>query len=181
MNLAHRDVESGAFGTGGQVEAQSDNHNHTSGDTEIVVDFSIGSHYRFIELIGTAVDNLTQLAGFEPEDAHWIGLAVRESVVNAIKHGNRLDESKSVEARLKLATEWLVISIRDRGTGFDASKVADPLDPENILNPNGRGIFYMRTFMDEVVFSAHPQGGTEVRMSKRIPVKGEDESAEAAD
>ncbi len=157
------------------------NHQEATETSDIVVELTIGSSYRFIELIGNVVDNLTVLAGFEPEDAHWIGLAVRESVVNAMKHGNRLDESKAVDASLRLAAELLMISIRDRGTGFDASKVADPLDPQNILNPNGRGIFYMRTFMDEVVFSAHPQGGTEVRMSKRIPVKGEGESAEAAD
>jgi serine/threonine-protein kinase RsbW len=59
-----------------------------------------------------------------------------------------------------------VISVRDHGEGFDPSQLPDPLDPNNLLNPSGRGIFYMRTFMDEVEYSTHPEGGSIVRMTK---------------
>ncbi|HNJ40965.1 MAG TPA: ATP-binding protein, partial [Acidobacteriota bacterium] len=103
-----------------------------------------------------------------------VGLAVRESVINAIKHGNQLDSQKPVDVRFAIFEQHIDVSIRDRGRGFDASHLPDPLDPSNLLNPNGRGIFYMRTFMDEVNFSTHPQGGTVVRMIKRKPETPQD-------
>lgn len=136
---------------------------------ENVIELVIGSNYRLIELVAAVTDNITQIAGFSPEDAHWVGLAVRESVINAIKHGNQQDVLKSIDVRFAIFEEHIDVSIRDRGKGFDASDLPDPLHPSNLLNPNGRGIFYMRTFMDEVNFSTHPQGGTVVRMIKRKP------------
>ncbi|OYT72400.1 MAG: ATP-binding protein [Chloracidobacterium sp. CP2_5A] len=143
--------------------------NDTPGQADTVIEFTIASHYRFVEMVGSVADQLTQLAGFEAENIDWVGLAVRESVVNAIKHGNQLDASKPVEVRFHLTDEKLLVVVRDRGNGFDASHVADPRAPENLLNPNGRGIFYMRTFMDDVEFLSHRQGGLEVRMTKRRP------------
>jgi serine/threonine-protein kinase RsbW len=142
----------------------------TAESAENIVELAIGSSYRFIELVGSVTDNITQIAGFSSEDGHWIGLAVRESVVNAIKHGNQLDSNKQVDVRFLLSGDTLAIFIRDRGRGFDVTQIADPLNPENLLNPNGRGIFYMRTFMDEVDFVHHPQGGMVVRMLKRKPL-----------
>ena len=55
----------------------------------------------------------------------------------------------------------------DQGQGFDPSTVADPLAPENLLRAYGRGIFFMRQFMDEVTHSFPVKGGTLVRMVKR--------------
>ncbi|MBX7223399.1 MAG: ATP-binding protein [Blastocatellia bacterium] len=134
---------------------------------ENVIELVIDSNYRFIELVAAVTDNLTQIVGFSQEEAHWVGLAVRESVINAIKHGNQHDIMKKVDVRFAIFDEQIDVSIRDRGHGFDANDLPDPLDPQNLLNPNGRGIFYMRTFMDEVNFTMHPQGGTVVRMLKR--------------
>jgi serine/threonine-protein kinase RsbW len=88
-------------------------------------------------------------------------------VINAIKHGNRLAPDKPVDVRFTLEPSTLNVFVRDHGEGFDPDQVPNPLDPDNLLNPNGRGIFYMRTFMDEVEYSFHPDGGTIVRMSKR--------------
>ncbi len=139
------------------------------GAADTVIEVTIASHYRFVEMVGTVADQLTQLAGFEAENVDWVGLAVRESIVNAIKHGNQLDISKPVQVRFHLTDEKLIVVVRDRGNGFDASHLADPRDPENLLNPNGRGIFYMRTFMDTVEFLPHRQGGLEVRMVKYRP------------
>ncbi|HMW00052.1 MAG TPA: ATP-binding protein [Acidobacteriota bacterium] len=141
---------------------------------ENVIELTIDSSYRFIELVAAVTDNITQIVGFPPEEAHWVGLAVRESVINAIKHGNQLDSQKPVDVRFAIFEQHIDVSIRDRGRGFDASHLPDPLDPSNLLNPNGRGIFYMRTFMDEVNFSTHPQGGTVVRMIKRKPETPQD-------
>ncbi|MGQ9896264.1 MAG: ATP-binding protein [Acidobacteriota bacterium] len=138
----------------------------TQGVADTVIEVTIASHYRFVEMVGTVADQLIQLAGFEAENVDWVGLAVRESIVNAIKHGNQLDISKPVQVRFHLTDEKLIVIVRDQGNGFDASHLADPCAPENLLSPNGRGIFYMRTFMDTVEFLPHRQGGLEVRMVK---------------
>jgi serine/threonine-protein kinase RsbW len=131
----------------------------------------IESKFSFTELVASVTDNITQLVGFAEEDAHWVGLAVRESVINAIKHGNKEDTNKLVDVKFTFCVEEIVIHIRDYGEGFDPNTIPDPLSPTNLLNPNGRGIFYMRTFMDEVHFSIHPEGGTIVKMRKKKAVK----------
>jgi serine/threonine-protein kinase RsbW len=131
------------------------------------IELTIESRYEFVELVGAATKSLTELVGFDEDTANWIELAVRESVINAIKHGNKLGPDKSVDVKYALEPEALTVYVRDRGEGFDPTSLPDPLDPDNLLNPSGRGIFYMKTFMDEVDYSSHPQGGTVVRMIKR--------------
>ena len=64
--------------------------------------------------------------------------------------------------------EELVIRVQDQGEGFEPEEVADPLAPENMLKSSGRGIFFMRSFMDDVSLSRHPEGGMEVRMVKKL-------------
>ena len=131
------------------------------------IELTIESRYEFVEVVGAATKNLTELSGFDEDTASWIELSVRESVINAIKHGNQLSADKPVEVKFALEPDTLTVYVRDRGEGFDPTQLPDPLDPENLLVPSGRGIFYMRTFMDEVDYSNHPQGGTVVRMIKR--------------
>jgi serine/threonine-protein kinase RsbW len=94
-------------------------------------------------------------------------MAVREAVTNAVLHGNRQDESKVVEIQFKNSAAGLEITVRDEGRGFNPEGVPDPTDPQNLLKTNGRGILFMRTFMDEVEWSHHPDGGTVVRMVKK--------------
>ena len=96
-------------------------------------------------------------------------VAVRESVVNAIKHGNNEDESKRVEIRFTLGDGSLEVQVKDQGKGFEPQEVPDPLAPENLLKAYGRGIFFMRQFMDEVSYSFPSKGGTVVRMVKKVP------------
>ena len=102
------------------------------------------------------------------ETRHWILMAVREAVANAIKHGNQQDLSKHVHLEMELDGDTLVISIRDEGEGFDPAAVEDPLAPENRLKTSGRGIFYMRTFMDDVRFRQHADGGMEIVLKKNL-------------
>jgi serine/threonine-protein kinase RsbW len=96
-----------------------------------------------------------------------IDLAVRESVANAVKHGNKFDEAKSVELELESTETGLRIAVRDFGTGFDLEDIPDPTDPENLLKANGRGILFMRSFMDEVDWEQAEGGGIRVIMMKR--------------
>lgn len=131
------------------------------------IELTIGSRFDYLDLVGSVAKHATELSAFDEDTANWIELAIREAVINAMKHGNAMDASKPVQITFTLDESSMGVSVRDRGTGFDFAHLPDPLSPENLLNPNGRGIFYMKTFMDEVEFTPHPDGGTLVRMLKR--------------
>ncbi len=133
------------------------------------VKLDIASRFEMLDVVQTVLQQLAGLAGFDEDANHYMSVAVRESVVNAIKHGNRMDESKRVEVVLDLTPEALEVQIHDEGKGFDPTGVGDCLAPENLLKADGRGIFFMRSFMDEVSWSFPPPGGTTVRMVKRRP------------
>lgn len=137
-----------------------------------VVRLQIHSSFEMVDLIQVASDRVGQLAGMDEDSIHWIGVAIRESVINAIKHGNREDAVKLVTVEFDLspasAPRELVVRVLDEGEGFDPQEVANPLAPENILKSSGRGIFFMRSFMDDVVLQRRPEGGMEVRMVKRL-------------
>jgi serine/threonine-protein kinase RsbW len=128
----------------------------------------LGSRFENIELVQVVLrDTLDQL-GVEEDARHWIDIAVREAVANAIKHGNAQDPDKQVHVDLLLEGEDLVIRIEDEGVGFDPGAVQDPLAPENLLQPNGRGILFMKKFMDDIQYGLRPEGGTVVTMRKRL-------------
>ena len=131
------------------------------------VKLDIPSRFEMLDVVQCVLAHFSVLIGFEEEAAHHMSVAVRESVVNAIKHGSGLDEQKRVEVRFRPSDKELEISIHDSGKGFDPALVPDPLAQENLLKAYGRGIFFMRQFMDEVVYSFPPEGGTLVRMVKR--------------
>ena len=94
-------------------------------------------------------------------------MAVREVVANAVKHGNKEDETKAVEITLRNSNEGFEVTVRDFGKGFAVEEVPDPTNPENLLKANGRGILFMKTFMDEVEWFNHANGGMIVKMLKR--------------
>jgi serine/threonine-protein kinase RsbW len=136
---------------------------------EKVVEISIVSSLELIDIITLTADHFAKLSGFDEEELYRINLAVRESVANAIEHGNKYNAEKNVEARFCLTDFSLSVSIRDHGAGFDPASLPDPLDPENLLNPAGRGILYMRSFMDQVELARHPTGGMQITMVKNRP------------
>jgi serine/threonine-protein kinase RsbW len=129
---------------------------------------TVASRFESIELVQAVVDDLLEQADLDSETRHWVGLAVREAVANAIKHGNRVDESKRVRIEARVEATEVVVRITDQGPGFDLAEVKDPLAPENLLRPGGRGIFYMRQLMDQVDFRFGEDGGTEVVLKKTV-------------
>ena len=131
------------------------------------VKLDIASRYEMLEMVQTVLLRVTEAAGFDEETAHYMSVAVRESVVNAIKHGHQGDESKRVTVTLTADGDGVEVRVQDQGPGFDPSSVPDPLAEENLLKADGRGIFFMRRFMDEVAYSFPPRGGTVVKMTKR--------------
>lgn len=140
------------------------------------VHISIGSRFEHIDLIQIVVDDALGRLGLDEDGRHWVGIAVREAVANAIKHGNKLHPEKNVEVELAFDGEEAIIQIEDSGRGFDPEAVDDPLAPENLLKPNGRGIFYMKNFMDHVEFTFRPEGGTVLTLRKRITRPGAEEN-----
>ncbi len=123
-----------------------------------------------LESIDEAVVQAIEFAksvGFSEEEAYPIDMAVREAVANAVKHGNLLDETKQVEIALSSSDKDFEISVRDFGEGFAVDEIPDPTNPENLLKANGRGILFIRTFMDEVEWFPHPKGGTVIKMTKK--------------
>lgn len=132
------------------------------------IEITISSRFENIELVQVIAEHLCETAGVDDDGSHWIGMAVREGVANAIKHGNRLDVSKKVFATFDLQEGMLAIRISDEGEGFDPESVGDPLNPQNLMKTSGRGIFYMKTFMDQVDFSFVPGRGTDLLMTKKL-------------
>ena len=135
--------------------------------TEETVELKLPSRIEAIGEAAAAVVDAARRLGFAEDALFGIDMAVRESVTNAVLHGNGRDESKPVELGLAGTDAGLVVTVRDRGEGFDPEQVADPTREENLLKASGRGILFMRTFMDEVDWRRHPEGGTVVRMTKK--------------
>lgn len=136
--------------------------------TEQTTRLVLPSHIEAVGAAAAAVAEFVQSCGVGEEAAFGIDMAVREAVTNAMVHGNQEDETKSVEVVFNCMGNALEIEVKDQGEGFDPTAVPDPTDPVNILKTSGRGIFLMRSFMDEVEWLARPDGGTTVRMVKRF-------------
>ncbi len=104
-----------------------------------------------------------------PEEfAYWIELAISESMINAIKHGNKSDPSKTATLKLSIDGENLEIIVQDEGKGFELETVADPTEGANLFKSSGRGILIIRSFMDRVDLTKF-EGGSILRMVKRLP------------
>lgn len=132
------------------------------------IQLDIASRFEMLEMVQTVLARAAEMVGFDDDALHYLSVAVRESVVNAIKHGNKGDENKRVVLVLTSHPDALEVRVQDQGQGFDPAAVPDPLAEENLLKANGRGIFFMRQFMDEVSYSFPPRGGTVVKMVKRV-------------
>ncbi len=136
--------------------------------TEQTTRLVLPSHIEAVADAAAAATDFVQNCGLGEEIAFGIDMAVREAVTNAIVHGNQENEAKKVEVTFNCLEHALEIEVKDQGEGFDPAAVPDPTDPANILKTSGRGIFLMRTFMDEVDWLARPEGGTKVRLVKKF-------------
>jgi serine/threonine-protein kinase RsbW len=133
---------------------------------------------RLLESTLDSVDHAEEIAvgvatraGFDEDDLLKIGMAVRESVVNAVVHGNRYNANKKVRFSVTKNSERFTVRIADEGEGFDFEHLPDPLAPENLLRGSGRGIFLMRSFMDELEIRRLEPGGIEFILVKYMSAK----------
>ena len=113
----------------------------------------------------------------DPGSEFAIELALREALANAVLHGNREDSKKKVHVRFECDDNVGVsLVVRDEGPGFDPAGVPDPLAPENLMKTSGRGIFLIRSFMDEVEINPS-QTGTEIKLIKHVHGSAEGKEA----
>ncbi len=136
--------------------------------TEHRESYTLDSTLETVDNAEQAASRVAAAAGFDEDQVMQISMAVREAAVNAVLHGNAYDPAKKVRLEFEQSGADLVITIRDQGKGLDLAKIPDPLAPENLLKTSGRGIFLIRSFMDDV--QIHPsQTGTEIKLVKRVP------------
>jgi serine/threonine-protein kinase RsbW len=135
--------------------------------TELRVSYTLDSTLETVESAEATACRMAAEAGFGEDEIPKIAMAVREAAVNAVLHGNAYDPGKKVKLDFERTGGDLVITIRDQGRGLDMSQIPDPLAPENLLKTSGRGIFLIRSFMDEVEIRPS-QTGTEIKLIKHV-------------
>jgi len=131
------------------------------------VSYTLDSSLQSVNTAEETAQLLAAKAGFDEDNCLKISMAVREAAVNAVLHGNAYDPNKKMTVAFESTGRALVITITDEGRGLDINKVPDPTTPENLLKQSGRGIFLMRSFMDEVRIRLLAPG-TEVTMVKNV-------------
>lgn len=171
MKLASKVAEErrGRFARPAPEEADTD---PVSVPKERGMSFSLSSTMESVSTVEAAADKLAEEAGLDEDERFRIAMAVREAAVNAVLHGNEYDPAKQIVVSMENTGTSLVITIADQGRGLDPAAIPDPLAPENLLRGTGRGIFLIRSFMDEVNFrQLHP--GTELTLVKHLAPAGE--------
>jgi len=135
---------------------------------ELHVDINIGSRFDNIDLVDVVTEAVLRHSGMDDESVERLGLAIREAVANGVQHGNKEQPEKRVTVSFVLEKGEVSIRIQDQGEGFDLDGLPDPLAPENLFKPRGRGILLMNSFMDEVNFEFDGDQGTAVTLRKRV-------------
>jgi len=131
------------------------------------ITYTLESSLESVDRAEHLADEQASAAGFSDDDRFKIMISVREAAVNAVLHGNAYDPDKSITVVYDTEPGHLAVSISDQGKGIQMEKLPDPLHEDNRLKTSGRGIFMIRSFMDEVqVRDVKP--GTEITMVKHI-------------
>jgi serine/threonine-protein kinase RsbW len=128
----------------------------------------IASRFENIEVAERTLLDLCRRAGCKADEEYWLLTSLREALANAVRHGNRQNPDQDVRVFFTIENSTATIRVEDEGDGFNPADVPDPTTPENLLRPCGRGIFYMRQFMNRVEFSPGPTGGTAVVMVRDL-------------
>lgn len=136
-----------------------------------VIQLTIPSRLELLPLVDQLTAGISERMEFDEESRVQISISVLEAGTNAIQHGNRVDPSKHVDMEFAIHPDRLEVVVRDCGPGFDLKKItADITLPEHLLDLRGRGIYMMRSCMDEVDFTFDPDGTTCRLVKSRTPV-----------
>lgn len=132
------------------------------------MEINLPSRIESVEQAAEEAAAFAKQSGLEEGFISAIDMAVRESVANAVKHGNKFDETKNVQITFSTLADVFEMTVRDFGPGFAVDEIPDPTNPENLLKASGRGILFMRAFMDKVEWFNASGGGTIVKMTKKL-------------
>jgi len=132
-------------------------------------ELTIPSRLEALDAVQHLVEQAAKEFNLTDEIAYWIELSVSESMINAIRHGNKSDPTKAASLKISSDGHAIEVIVEDEGKGFNLEDLADPTDAQNLLKPSGRGILIIRSFMDEVNLSTREGGGTRLQMIKKLP------------
>ena len=138
----------------------------------MTVRLDVETRIEWVEVVLGVFERHCTQCGYDADSVHWMGAALREAVTNGMRHGNGMDPAKRLRVEIETRAgdgggPAVEITVEDEGEGFDCALVADPLQEENLLKDSGRGIFFMRQFMDAVIWTRTPRGGTRVVLARR--------------
>ncbi len=137
--------------------------NEVNGEGLKSLEFDFISDYLRMREVQDQIIAAVVASGFVDDDLFAIKLCVEEALINAIKHGNKLDHAKYVHVRGSVSPSRFEIIIRDEGAGFERGEVPDPTDPSNWEKPSGRGLLLMESYMTQTKYSDQ---GRQIRMVK---------------
>jgi len=140
------------------------------------VEVTLESQLDSVSLAEEMCTRIAAAAGFDDDDCFKIGMSVREGVINAYNYGSQKQPDKKIFLTFELTPEKLIVRVQDQGKGFRLQDVPDPLADENLLKSSGRGIFLMRSFMDEFDVQQMDTGGAVIVMAKRLRTSPIDKS-----
>lgn len=149
-----------------------------STDQQGTIELRLPSQLRFLSVVDAVVQSFSSEFGMSPDDINNLSTATIEAASNAMEHANKFAEGKMVLLRLRGRGSVVEVEVEDEGEGFDPRPYERELGAEDLLKMRGRGIFIMRSFMDEVRFARLAQGGMRVFLRK-IGRSAEDESGQA--
>jgi len=135
-------------------------------DSTAPIRLTIGSRLELLSLVHALIEGLGRQYELDEELTGALQIAVIEAGTNAIQHGNVFAEDKAVTFDFSVDPSGVVVEVEDHGSGFDPNRVQDPTDASALLNPHGRGLYLMRSLVDEVTFETRPDHGTRVRLRK---------------
>jgi serine/threonine-protein kinase RsbW len=132
-------------------------------------ELTIPSRLEELDAVQAFIDRVAKAFRLSEDLTYWMELTVSESMINAIRHGNKFDPKKEVSLSMSFDGRTIEVVVEDQGKGFRLEDLADPTKAENLLKPCGRGILIIRSFMDEVALSTREGGGSRLRMLKHLP------------
>ncbi|MBI4364596.1 MAG: ATP-binding protein [Candidatus Latescibacteria bacterium] len=141
-----------------------------SQDERGTITLTIGSRLELLSMVHALIEGIARQFEIDDETSGSLMIAVIEAGTNAIQHGNAFAEDKTVTFEFQVSPGDVRVRVDDHGRGFDPAKVEDPTDPSNLLDPSGRGLYLMKSLMDEVKFDIRSDHGTTVRLRKARPV-----------
>lgn len=128
----------------------------------------INSDLKLLPIIEAINDEIIKLINTDEDKKFQLTMAIREAIINAIIHGNKRKINKLVNINYLINNKMIKVSVSDEGKGFDYKRLPNPTLPENILKPYGRGIFFIKSYMDKVKFSFKPEKGLTITMIKYL-------------